>query len=232
MKLQARTKVLVAGMFTAGVVLALGGPAAAHVGVDKNEIVAGASTTLSFSISHGCGDSPTTSMRFQIPEGVNNAMPQVHPGWEIEVERAELPEPIESAHGDPITDRPAVISFTAGAGNAVPNGQRDTFSITFTAPETTGALSFPVIQGCEDGVNEWIEAWDGTGTEPESPAPYVMVVAAESEGGGGEVAAPSNGDGGGSSDALAIVGIVVGAVGLVVAVVALTRTRSRGVPTS
>ena len=154
------------------------GSLSAHVGVDQDEIEAGSSATLGFSFSHGCEDSPTTSMSFQIPEGVNNAVPLAHAGWDIEVEREELAEPIESAHGDPITDRPAVITFTAREGFIVPSGVKDTMSLSFTAPEAPGQLFFKVIQGCEVGSNDWIDEWDGTGEEPESPAPSVMVVAA------------------------------------------------------
>ena len=55
---------------------------------------------------------------------------------------------------------------------------RDTFTLAFRAPEELGVLPFKVIQGCETGENAWIEEWDGTGEEPESPAPSVEVVAA------------------------------------------------------
>ena len=218
------------------------GSLSAHVGVDQDEIEAGSSATLGFSFSHGCEDSPTTSMSFQIPEGVNNAVPLAHAGWDIEVEREELAEPIESAHGDPITDRPAVITFTAREGFIVPSGVKDTMSLSFTAPEAPGQLFFKVIQGCEVGSNDWIDEWDGTGEEPESPAPSVMVVAATGEDATGSTApatttgsdAPAttvavDDDGGddddGSSNGLAIAGIVLGAAGLGVGGTALVRSR-------
>ena len=218
------------------------GSLSAHVGVDQDEIEAGSSATLGFSFSHGCEDSPTTSMSFQVPEGVNNAVPLAHAGWDIEVEREELAEPIESAHGDPITDRPAVITFTAREGFIVPSGVKDTMSLSFTAPEAPGQLFFKVIQGCEVGSNDWIDEWDGTGEEPESPAPSVMVVAATGEDATGSTApatttgsdAPAttvavDDDGGddddGSSNGLAIAGIVLGAAGLGVGGTALVRSR-------
>jgi uncharacterized protein YcnI len=216
-------------------------PAFAHVGVDKDEIEAGASTSLSFSFSHGCGESPTNSMKFQIPEGIINAVPQVHAGWDIEVERAPLAEPAESAHGEEITDRPAVITYTARDGFEVPSGQKDTFTLSFTAPDEEGQLDFPIIQGCVEGSNDWIEAWDGTGTEPEHPAPSVMVVPgsgeSSSEHGHDEAATETtvamgdhDDEDDGSSNGLAIVGIVVGALGLAVGGVALARTRRSSRP--
>ncbi|MET0145916.1 MAG: DUF1775 domain-containing protein [Ilumatobacteraceae bacterium] len=42
------------------------------------------------------------------------------------------------------------------------------------APDTEGELFFKVIQGCADGEDAWIDEWDGTGTEPESPTPSVL----------------------------------------------------------
>ena len=84
----------------------------------------------------------------------------------------------------------------------MPSGVKDTMSLSFTAPEAPGQLFFEVIQGCEVGSNDWIDEWDGTGEEPERPAPSVMVVAA------------AGGDDDGSSNGLAIAGIVLGAAGL------------------
>ena len=171
---------LVAGTaLSAGLLVAIGASSAsAHVGTDKSEIVAGASTTVTFAIGHGCDDSPTNSMKFQIPESVVNAAPQVKPGWTITTESEALTTPIESAHGDPQTDRVSVITFTADDGNATDPHYRDTFTLAFRAPEELGVLPFKVIQGCETGENAWVEEWDGTGEEPESPAPSVDVVAA------------------------------------------------------
>src|SRR5690606_13393407 len=147
----------------AGAVIAVASPVSAHVGVDADEIEAGAATPLGCSFSHGCGDEPTTSLRFEIPATVHQAVPQAHAGWDVEIETEELAEPVEGAHGSTITERPAIISFTARDGFAVPNGVRDTVTITVTAPEDEGLLHFKVIQGCGDVSNDWIEEWDGTG---------------------------------------------------------------------
>lgn len=217
-----------------GAVIAVASPVSAHVGVDKDEIEAGAATPLSFSFSHGCEESPTTSLRFEIPDAVNRAVPQAHPGWDVEIETEELAEPIEAGHGSTITERPAVISFTAREGFDVPSGVRDTVTVTVTAPEQEGLLHFKVIQGCAEGSNDWIEEWDGTGEEPESPAPSVMVVAASGDGAdghadevGAEADAGDEDSSGGSSNGLAIAGIVLGAAGLGVGGTALVASRKR-----
>ena len=209
------------GAGIAGAVIAVASPVSAHVGVDADEIEAGTATPLGFSFSHGCGDEPTTSLRFEIPAAVNRAVPQAHAGWDVEIETQELAEPVEGTHGSTITERPAIISFTARDGFEVPDGVRDTVTITVTAPEDEGLLHFKVIQRCGDVSNDWIEEWDGTGEEPESPAPSVMVV--ESSGDHGDE--PVEDDG--SSNGLAIAGVALGAVGTAVGTTALAVSRKR-----
>jgi periplasmic copper chaperone A len=238
------------GGAVAGAVLLLGAPSAsAHVGVDKDEVEAGVSTTLTFSFGHGCDGSATNRLAFQIPEGVLNAQPLVHPGWDIEIERVPLAAPAEVGHGEEQTDRPGVITFTAQPGNEVPDELRDTFTLAFTAPDATGPLHFKVVQGCVEGENPWIEEFDGTGEEPDHPAPSVMVIAASGasndhheagettdttadDAGHDDAAAThdeSEDDGSdddGGSDGLAIAALVVGGLGLVVGGAALARSRS------
>lgn len=249
MSIHLSRRFLAGSALSTGFLVALGASSAsAHVGTDKSEVVAGASTTVTFAIGHGCEDSPTNSMKFQIPASVVNAAPQVKPGWTITTESEDLATPIESAHGAPQTDRVAVITFTADDGNAVDPHYRDTFTLAFRAPEELGVLPFKVIQGCETGENAWIAEWDGTGEEPESPAPSVEVVAATAAdddehsdeatettvattGTTIEVAPTTPASAGGSSDSsngLAITGIVVGGLGLVVGGTALARGRRPG----
>jgi uncharacterized protein YcnI len=249
MKLMKRTAgraIAASGAGALALVLVTGGSAAAHVGTSADEVGAGSTIALGLTVGHGCDGSPTTAVSVQIPEGVNNATPFAHAGWTIESEKATLSPPAVSAHGEEITERTSVITFTAADGNALPDGVRDTFTINFTAPDTAGeTLFFKTIQTCEAGSNDWIAEWDGTGAEPDSPAPSIAVVAATggdghgegettTDGDGettdGETAAPAPGAGGDEGDGdgtgLAIVGIVVGALGLAVGGAALARTRT------
>lgn len=173
----------VAGTVAVAVALAAA-PASAHIGTSEDEVAAGSSTALGLTVGHGCEDSPTTEVAVQVPEGVNNAQPFAHPGWTVESEVESLSPPVTSAHGEETTERVAVITFTAAAGNALPHDLRDTFTINFTAPETPGeTLWFKTIQSCEEGENAWIEEWDGEGEEPERLAPSVVVTEAAAEGG-------------------------------------------------
>jgi len=163
-------------------------------------------------------------MRFQVPESINNAVPQVHPGWDVTIEKAALATPVSVAHGDPQTQRNSIITFTARPGNEVPGGQRDSFVLSFTAPATPGTLFFKVVQGCVAGENPWITEWNGTGAEPEHPAPKVSVVEAAASSTSVAVGGSDDDDDDGS-DALGYAGVGLGAAGLGIASVALARSR-------
>lgn len=222
------------------------GPAAAHVGTSHDSVPAGSTIALGLTVGHGCDDSPTREVAVQIPEGIFNATPFAHPGWTVTSERETLAEPVTGPHGDELTERVSVITFTANAGNELPDGVRDTFTVNLTAPETPGeTLFFKTIQTCIDGATSWIEEYDGTGDEPEHPAPSVTVTEAEAEddhgsGSAGEEAtaeetagepapdaetAPDADASSDSGNGLAIAGIVLGGLGLATGGAALAKTR-------
>ena len=220
----------------AGALMLLAGPASAHVSPDSEEVAAGGRATVGFATSHGCEESPTNEMAFEIPEQIVSVNPVVHPGWDIAIEMEELAEPIEAAHGDPITERTKTVTFTAKAGNELTNGLRDSFGISFQVPEGTEGenLFFKVVQRCVEGETPWIEEFTGEGEEPEHPAPLVKVgpaVEEDAEAAAAEpvdveaAAATSDDDDSGSSDGLAIAGIVLGAAGLATGGAALAKSR-------
>jgi hypothetical protein len=171
--------------------------------------------------------------------------PQVHPGWTIAEKTTKLNPPVTAEDGDEITEGVTEVSFTAQAGNELDPMQRDVFTLGFTAPDKVGQrLAFKTIQTCVKGEVPWIEEWDGTGDEPEHPAPTVTVVKAEGgdaanaestttgSGDGQQAAATSDSsssksDSSDSSDStgLAVAGIVIGALGLATAAFAVLRTR-------
>jgi len=238
------------GLLGAGVLaLGLAVPAGAHITGDKDSVPAGGFTSVTLTVPHGCEESPTSKIAIEIPESILNAAPQVVAGWEAEATETELDEPVESAHGDPVTERISEITWTAEAGNELPPHFRQEFTIGFQAPEEVGErLYFKIVQTCPDGETAWIEETEDGAEEPEYPAPFVDVVAAETDDHESEsaaeeaeadepaadeevaaepVAASTDGsDDGGSSDGLAIGGLVLGALGLAAGGTALLRTRS------
>jgi uncharacterized protein YcnI len=183
-----------AAVGTAAVLTVFVVPAGAHVGTSIKEVPAGSSTPLGLTIGHGCSGSPTNAVSVQIPDGINNATAFAHAGWTITSEKQALTPPITSAHGEEVTERVAVINFKATAGNELAADVRDTFSINFTAPDTPGeTLFFKTVQTCVSGSEDWIAEWDGSGTEPDNPAPSIKVVEASDDGGQGHGAEEADG---------------------------------------
>jgi periplasmic copper chaperone A len=126
-------------------------------------------------------------------------------------------------------------------------GQFDEFEVSVgPLPDDTDQILFPTLQTYQGGeVVRWIDEPLPSGEEPEHPAPALTLVDADGEHGGsgdegeatadGEQAADSAGvtvenaatqDDVESANLLGIIGIVVGALGLLVGGVALFRRRS------
>lgn len=224
---------LAAGSLAAGVgVLVLGAaPASAHVFAEETEVAAGAFSQVTITVPHGCEGSPTTQLEIQIPEDVLGVTPEVHPGWDIEVTTEALDTPVDTGKGGTVTERDAVVTFTAQPGNELPDHFRDSFTLGYQAPDAPGEhLFFKTIQTCAEGETAWIEEYTGEGEEPEHPSPAVLVTEASGEGHhAADAAAADEGEGEGedddSSKGLAIGGLVLGALGLATGGVALAKTR-------
>jgi len=229
---------VVGGFLSAGLVLAAPLAASAHVGVSPDAAAAGASSVLTFAFNHGCGESPTTALVFDIPDGVQSVYPTLAPGWTITTE--------QGANG-------SVSQVTYTADEPVPGGIRATvdMSVRFTEETANTSVAFPVTQRCVEGETAWAEiAADGVDPHSlESPAPVVAVGAVSSEdehGGHGDAESADDEtseqgsaehetaghetttDAGGSplSIVLSAIGLGASIVALVLAVFALRRTRA------
>ena len=217
-----------------GAVLALAAvplAASAHVTVTPSGTAAGSYTVLTFAFSHGCEGSPTTAIAIDIPESIASVSPTLNPNYTIE----------KVADGD----RTSQVVYTAIT--PVQDGYRDTIELSLQLPEDAAGetLSFPVLQTCEVGETNWNQVAEEGEEEPESPAPVIVVTEATGDGHGHgaateEAASDDHGDGhtegaeetAATSDdsdtvarVLGIGGLVVGVVGIVLALAA-RRPRS------
>jgi uncharacterized protein YcnI len=242
-----RTLLAATTALAAGALLAIAVPlsASAHIGVAPSSTAAGSNTLLTFALSHGCDGSATTAVAIDIPESISSATPTVNPNWEVDKVQVTLDKPIDDGHGNSITTRVGTIVYTAKAPLA--DGLRDTFALGLTLPKDAAGttLAFPVLQTCETGSTTWDQVAKGGEAEPEHPAPSVAVTAAVAADDHGHAVATTDEDAAGadpaagvavgesatdaSGDVLARVlgagGLIVGAVGIVLAV-ATRRSRS------
>lgn len=225
-----RPALITTAALTAGVALALGAPlaASAHVSATASTTAAGAYSLVTFSVGHGCDGSPTTTVDITIPEGINSVTPTVVAGWDVVKNEVQLDTPITDSHGASVTERVSNVVYTAQT--PLPDGYRQAFTLQVQLPEDAAGetLEFPTLQTCEVGSTNWAEPTVEGEEEPELPAPSVAVTAAvagsehghDDDGDAEEVAATETTTGG--DDVLARVlgvgGLVVGAVGIVLAV--------------
>lgn len=149
--------------------------AGAHVVFDQPQANAGGYYTGFLRVTHGCGDSPTMSVRVEIPAGVVSARPQPKPGWTVTIDREPLATPIMGEGGASITTRVTGITWTG----KLPADEFDQFGMALKLPDVAGPLYFPTTQRCASGVNAWTaiplspDQWHAT----PSPAPMLMLSA-------------------------------------------------------
>ena len=196
----------------AGGALAVAVPtaASAHVTVDPVELVAGDHGVLTFAFSHGCENSPTTSLTITMPDGLASVAPTMDGDWSVEVERG---------------DDGLVSSVTYTAVTPVPVDLRGAVSMAVGLDDSTpDTLVFPVLQTCVDGSTAWTQVAE-KGEDPHSldaPAPVVTVApAAAGEHDGHAEPAGAADDAETPPAAADATGTVLGAAGLVAGVAAL-----------
>ena len=221
-------------ILAAGAVALGSAPAAAHVSVEPSTTVAGEYAVLTFSVPHGCDGSPTTKVAIDIPKGVDVVTPTVNDGWTV----TKKTEPVPNSS----TDR--VSRVTYATNKPLPDGYRDAFELSVPLPEKPGeTLVFPTMQTCQKGKTNWNQVPKEGQSEDDldAPAPAVTLSEAGSESdsssteevsesastGAGADDTDEAASSDGSSDGLAWTALGVGAAGVVVGGVALTRSRTR-----
>ena len=135
------------------------GRAEAHVKPSPATIRPGAIATVSFTIPHGCSESPTIGVAIKLPAGVVDAKATAPKGWTV-------------------TIRNSIATFRGGSLPAKTPGK---FAITFTAPTSEGTLLFPTVQTCTVGKTSWTEPTPADGAEPDYPIPTVLVASSASK---------------------------------------------------
>lgn len=156
---------------------ALTAPASAHITLEQREATLGAPIKLTFKVPHGCGDSPTTKIRVQIPDGVIAVKPMVKPSWTLDTVKGKYAKTYEFFHGAKLSEGVTEVSWSGKLADAY----YDEFVITgFVAGDLKAGerLNFPVVQECEQGVHRWIEipAAGQAGHDLKEPAPSLILV--------------------------------------------------------
>lgn len=203
-------------------------PAVAHVTITPAEAPADGYATLQVQVPHGCDGSPTKTIRVQIPESVPSVTPQVHPGWEVTTE--DGPKDAVELHGETVTRGVKEVVWMAADAGPLPDERLDVFgmSVKLPAGKAGDPVHFPTLQQCVKGETGWIQIPQAGESEDdlESPAPAVVMTASEGEHGQSDSAADSATDADRSDDGpstgLVIAALVLGGLGLLTALAALS----------
>jgi uncharacterized protein YcnI len=231
-----RSTRLAAAAGLVGAVLLVGAsPAVAHVTI-PDPAPQGGFGIVTLSVPNERDDASTVTVEVQVPQDHPLAFVSVQPkpGWTATTTTRTLDEPIESEEGGQITE---VVDTVTWTGGEIGPGEFDTFSLSVgPLPSDVDELGFPTIQTYSDGDEvAWIEDTPASGEEPESPTPVLHLVAATDDdhthgddGDDDDTATPpvdDAGDDAGGSDGLAVAALVVGALGLVAGLGAITMAR-------
>ena len=204
--------------------------AQAHVTLQPNTAAAGGYTRLDVRVPNERDDASTTKVEVQFPDGFQSASYEPVPGWSAKVTTGKLETPIETDDGQ-VTEGVKTITWTADDDDdAIPPGAFQDFGLSVRIPDKAGEkLTFKALQTYSGGeVVRWIGAEDS-----ENPAPIVTVTAAADTESAAETATPvaaertsatTEDDGG---NGLAIVALIVGALGLAVGVAGFVRASGR-----
>ena len=227
-------------------VLALSGPAFAHVSVSAEGAAAkGGYATVNFKVPNERDNASTTKLEVSFPADhpLASVMPQAIPGWTAKVTKAKLDKPLE-LHGKKITEAVSQVTWTANDGKGIQAGFFQKFPLSLgQLPEDTDELVFKALQTYSNKeVVRWIEVQQDGAEEPDNPAPVLALSAATEGGHHGASAATKESaaaaepaakttttaaEPADSSDTtarvLAVVGIVVGVAGVAFGVLAGRR---------
>jgi uncharacterized protein YcnI len=224
---------LVAGGAGIGV-LALAGPAFAHVTITPGSAPQGSTAELTFKVPNEETAAATVELQVQVPTDhpIAQFLVKPVPGWTITVQTINLPKPVVTDDGSFST---AVSEVTWKGGKILP-GQYQDFSVSADPlPSGTGQLVFKAVQTYANGdVVRWIDLPQAGQPEPEHPAPALTLTAAgtgdgAAAGAASPLANPAGTGAGSGSDtgalALGAAGLAAGLLGLAAGGAAWRRGR-------
>ncbi|MFH8379862.1 YcnI family protein [Kitasatospora sp. NPDC018058] len=227
-------------------VVALAGPAFAHVTVNPGSAAQGGYTAVDFRVPNESDTASTVKLEVNLP--LDHPLASVRtlpmPGWTAAVEKSKLDKPIK-VHGNDVNEAVSKITWTADAGTKIAPGQFQEFRVSLgPLPTDTDNMAFKALQTYDNGdVVRWIDESKDGQPEPAHPAPVLKLTKAAGGDDHGDshgvTASPAAGTHGDSSDhaaasgdgkssdstarTLGVVGIVVGVIGTAVGVLGLRR---------
>ena len=207
--------------------LAVASPAFAHVVISPPSAPKGSDALLSFVVANEEDNASTTKVEVTFPQDhpIAEALTTPMAGWTAKVTSKAVTTPIKTDEGE-INEAVNTVTWTATAGG-FGAGEFGSFAVSVGLPDDADALTFKVVQTYSDGSTvDWVDATVAGGDEPEHPAPVLTLTAGD--GATTATTAPaSSTSSDDDSNGVAIAALVVGGIGLIIAIVALVMGRKK-----
>ncbi|WP_214317149.1 YcnI family copper-binding membrane protein [Nonomuraea sediminis] len=214
-------------------------PALAHVTINPGTAEQGGFTKVAFRVPNERDDASTVKVEVAFPTDHPLLFVSVKPvpGWTVKVVDGKLPQPVKTDEGT-VNDAVTKVVWSGGKINA---GEFQEFEVSMgQMPKDTSELTFPTTQTYSGGeVVKWADPPKADGSEAEHPIPTLKLVASTGDD-DHHAAAPStaaaaptvkqvataSSTSDGTARVLGGAGVVVGAIGVIVALLALRRRPS------
>jgi uncharacterized protein YcnI len=220
---------------TAAALAALAGTAWAHVTIEPSSAPKGSDAVLTFVVPNEKSNATTVGVTVQFPSDhpIAEALVQSMPGWTSEVATTHVTTAIHTDNGD-VNTAVKSVTWTATDAKGIPEDHFGTFAVSVGLPDDADSLTFPAIQTYSDGSKvNWVEVTPPGGPEPDSPAPVLTLTAGE-QSSTTPTTAPSGTASGtvkqsdvDNAKTIAIIGVIVGVLGLIAGAVAIVLSRRR-----
>jgi uncharacterized protein YcnI len=214
----------------------LSGTAWAHVTVEPTSAPKSSDAVLTFIVPNEKQNATTTAVTVQFPmdHPIADALVQSTAGWTSAVATTHVTTPIKTDSGD-VNTAVKSVTWTATDGKGITQDHFAEFAVSVGLPDAD-SLTFPAIQTYSDGTKvNWVQVTPPGGPEPDNPAPVLTLTAGEA----GAPTTPTTAATTGSASSnvsqndvdnaktIAIIGVIVGALGLIAGVAAIVLSRRR-----
>ena len=230
-----RTIARLAAACSAIALVAVAGPASAHVNVSSTDAAKEGFGKVVFRVPNESDKATTTKVVITLPSATPFAFVSAQdvPGWKATVVKAPLAKPTTVGDYD-LTEAVSTITWTAD-GSGIPVGQFAEFGLSGGPFPDADSISFTAQQTYSDGeVVDWDQKQAEGADEPEHPAPTLALSAAtggDHHGGSATDDAKQASAATDDDSSTPVVATALGGVALVVAlaalVVALRQNRRR-----
>jgi uncharacterized protein YcnI len=159
----------------AGVTIAIAAPLAAmaHVSIDPEQAEAGAYALITVKVPNESETEKTNRVELKLP--TDTPFTSVRfvpvPGWEAELVRTELPEPVMVGESE-ITEAVTSIIWTAQVGSELGDGALLLLPLSLGPVPDVGSVVLTADQTYTDGT---VVSWSGIEEGAENPAPVLFV---------------------------------------------------------